>query len=65
MPGFASAMDDRQVAALARFLRSNFTGKPPWTDIESSLGDARAALRASGGKPGSGSAASGAQPGGS
>ncbi|HEX3504755.1 MAG TPA: cytochrome c [Xanthobacteraceae bacterium] len=46
MPGFANAMDDRQVAALARYLRGHFTDKPAWTDIESSLNDARAALRA-------------------
>jgi mono/diheme cytochrome c family protein len=45
MPGFANAMDDRQVAALARYLRARFTERPPWTDIESSLSEARAALR--------------------
>jgi mono/diheme cytochrome c family protein len=45
MPGFANAMDDRQVAALAHYLRAHFTGKPPWTDIETSLSEARAALR--------------------
>jgi mono/diheme cytochrome c family protein len=63
MPGFANAMDDRQVTALARYLRSRFTDKPAWSDIESSLNDARAALRASGTKPSSGSAAAGTQSG--
>ncbi len=54
MPGFAAAMDDAQVTSLARYLRAHFTGKPPWTDIESSLNEARAALRA---KPSGGSVA--------
>ena len=63
MPGFANAMDDRQVAALARYLRTRFTDKPAWTDIESSLTDARTALRASEGKPGRSSAAGSTRPG--
>jgi mono/diheme cytochrome c family protein len=46
MPGFANAMDDHQVAVLARYLRAHVTDKPPWTDIEKSIGDARAQLRA-------------------
>jgi len=45
MPGFANAMDDAQVAALARYLRANFTAKPAWTDIDTSITAARAALR--------------------
>jgi mono/diheme cytochrome c family protein len=46
MPGFANAMDDNQVAALARYLRAHFTDKPPWMDIEKSISDARTNLRA-------------------
>ena len=45
MPGFANAMDDAQVAALARYLRANFTAKPAWTDIDTSIAAARSALR--------------------
>jgi mono/diheme cytochrome c family protein len=46
MPGFANAMDDAQVAALARYLRASFTAKPAWTDIDTSIAATRAALRA-------------------
>ncbi|MBV9076485.1 MAG: c-type cytochrome, partial [Methylobacteriaceae bacterium] len=35
MPGFARALDDRQVAALAAHLRERFApGRPPWRDLE-------------------------------
>ena len=43
MPGFASALDDRQMAELARALRANFTDKPPWTGLEKIVGEVRAA----------------------
>lgn len=41
MPGFAASMDDSQLVALAAYLRARFSGKPPWTDIEASVGAAR------------------------
>jgi nicotinate dehydrogenase subunit B len=38
MPGFAEALDDRQVADLARYLRSRFApGQPEWSDVETTL----------------------------
>jgi mono/diheme cytochrome c family protein len=43
MPGFAAAMNDAQLVALARYLRSRFTDKKPWSDIEKSLHEARTA----------------------
>jgi mono/diheme cytochrome c family protein len=46
MPGFANTMNDAQLLALARYLRSHFTDKNPWNDIESSLRDARGEQRA-------------------
>jgi mono/diheme cytochrome c family protein len=46
MPGFASTMNDAQVLALARYLRSHFTNQNPWSDIEASLRDARSDQRA-------------------
>ncbi|MFZ0524269.1 MAG: cytochrome c [Xanthobacteraceae bacterium] len=41
MPGFAGAMNDTQVVALARYLRARFSDKDPWTDIVKSVHDAR------------------------
>ena len=41
MPGFAGAMNDAQIAALARYLRARFSDKSPWTDIVKSIHDAR------------------------
>jgi mono/diheme cytochrome c family protein len=46
MPGFGSAMNDSQVAALAQYLRTHFTDKGPWTDVEDALHKARDAARA-------------------
>jgi hypothetical protein len=65
MPGFANAMDDNQVAALARYLRAHFTDKPPWTDIDKSISDARANTRApaANSSPGNGTASTGTQQG--
>jgi mono/diheme cytochrome c family protein len=45
MPGFASAIDDSQLAALARYLRARFTTKGPWRDVEKSVHDARTSGR--------------------
>jgi mono/diheme cytochrome c family protein len=41
MPGFAGAMNDAQIAALARYLRARFSDKGGWTDIAKSIHDAR------------------------
>jgi mono/diheme cytochrome c family protein len=41
MPGFAPVISDAQLVALARYLRSHFTDKEPWSDLENSLREAR------------------------
>lgn len=41
MPGFAGAMNDAQVLALARYLRARFSDRAPWTDIAKSIRDVR------------------------
>ncbi|MGB8633377.1 MAG: cytochrome c [Xanthobacteraceae bacterium] len=46
MPGFANTMNDAQLLALARYLRSHFTDKTPWNDMEASLRAARSDQRA-------------------
>jgi mono/diheme cytochrome c family protein len=33
MPGFAGALDDAQVAALADYMRARFAHAPPWRDV--------------------------------
>ncbi len=45
MPGFAAAMNNAQVAALAHYLRARFSDKGPWTDIARSIHDARSRQR--------------------
>jgi mono/diheme cytochrome c family protein len=45
MPGFAAAMSDRQLVALARYLRGRFTDKGSWNDIENSVRGARNSQR--------------------
>jgi len=43
MPAFADALDDRQVANLAHYLRTRFApGQPQWTNIEATLTTVRA-----------------------
>lgn len=43
MPAFANALDDRQIADLARHLRERFApGEPAWAGIEETLADIRA-----------------------
>lgn len=46
MPGFAAAMSDDQLSALARYLRAHFTDKGPWSDIEQTVRAARPGARA-------------------
>ena len=41
MPGFASSMDDGQVAALLNYLRMRFSNQPAWTGVEKTVEDAR------------------------
>jgi mono/diheme cytochrome c family protein len=45
MPGFASVLNDEQLAALLFYLRSRFSDRPPWTDIETEIRDARTGPR--------------------
>jgi mono/diheme cytochrome c family protein len=41
MPGFASTMNDRQVAVLVTYLRSRFTGRPPWRELDKAIDETR------------------------
>ncbi len=43
MPGYAGAMGDAQVVALARYLRTHFTSRPPWPDLPAVVARAREA----------------------
>jgi nicotinate dehydrogenase subunit B len=41
MPAFADMLDDRQLGALAAYLRARFTDKSPWSDIGDAVAQAR------------------------
>lgn len=41
MPGFSTSLTDGQVESLVAYIRSNFAGKPPWTNLENSVREAR------------------------
>jgi mono/diheme cytochrome c family protein len=41
MPGFSSTLTDGQVESLVAYLRSNLGTKPPWTNLETSVREAR------------------------
>ena len=42
MPSFAAALDDRQIADLARYVRARFApGRPPWRDVDEAVIKAR------------------------
>ena len=43
MPGFADALTDAQVAALAAHVRARFGAGPAWSDVESQVRRARQA----------------------
>lgn len=43
MPGFAGAIDDRQLEALLGFLRSEFSNQPPWEGVRADIEAAREA----------------------
>ena len=45
MPGFGSALTDGQLESLVAYIRSNFSSKPPWTGIETSVREARSRNR--------------------
>jgi mono/diheme cytochrome c family protein len=47
MPGFAASMSDAQVAALLTYLRSRFSKRPAWTDLDSVVAEARRTQTAS------------------
>jgi hypothetical protein len=41
MPGFATTMNDQQIAVLLNYLRSRFTGQPAWSGLETVIQAAR------------------------
>jgi mono/diheme cytochrome c family protein len=41
MPGFAAVMNDRQIAVLLGYLRSQFSKQPAWGDLERTVVEAR------------------------
>jgi mono/diheme cytochrome c family protein len=46
MPGFAGALTDRQMAALAGYLRSEVGHAPPWSDVDREIAKAREETKA-------------------
>jgi mono/diheme cytochrome c family protein len=41
MPGFSSTLTDGQLESLVSYIRANFGARPPWTDVEASVREAR------------------------
>jgi mono/diheme cytochrome c family protein len=41
MPAYADLLDDRQVQELAAYLRTRFTDKPPWPDLQAAVVQSR------------------------
>jgi mono/diheme cytochrome c family protein len=41
MPGYAGALTDQQVAALAAYVRARYSNLRPWPDVEAAIHDAR------------------------
>jgi mono/diheme cytochrome c family protein len=41
MPGFASSMNDGQIASLLNYLRAQFSKQPAWTGVEKTIEDSR------------------------
>jgi mono/diheme cytochrome c family protein len=41
MPPFAASMNDTQMVALLTYLRSRFSGRPAWTDLDRTVAQAR------------------------
>jgi mono/diheme cytochrome c family protein len=42
MPGFAGTLNDRQLADLVAYIRARFSDKPPWTEVDKHIREARA-----------------------
>jgi mono/diheme cytochrome c family protein len=42
MPGFAGTLNDRQLADLLAYMRARFSDKPPWSEIDKHIREARA-----------------------
>jgi mono/diheme cytochrome c family protein len=51
MPGFAAALSDQQLVALAAYLRQHFSDRQAWRDIDKTVQDARSAARAGSVRP--------------
>lgn len=47
MPGYADTLTDEQIVALAAYLRGRFSQRPPWPDLQDTLGRLRQARDAS------------------
>ena len=47
MPGFAGALTNAQIGMLLEYLRSHFTTRPAWTDIDKRLSEVRASRESS------------------
>ena len=45
MPGDADVLTDQQLANLVAYVRAKFSNKPPWTDVDKAIGDARSGVR--------------------
>jgi len=45
MPGFAATLNDRQLVALANYLRGRFSDKGQWQDVDKSVRDGRSGRR--------------------
>ena len=41
MPAYADVLSDQQVRELAAYLRTRFTDKPAWSDVEAAVAEAR------------------------
>jgi mono/diheme cytochrome c family protein len=45
MPGFSSTLTDGQLESLVAYIRSNLGAQPPWTEVETSVREARSRVR--------------------
>ena len=41
MPAYGNDFSDRQIAAIAAYLRARFTNLPPWQNLEQAVSDVR------------------------
>jgi mono/diheme cytochrome c family protein len=44
MPGFSSSLTDGQLESLLAYIRSNVGAKPPWSDVEATVREARSRI---------------------